>query len=36
MILLDKAIKYANDVVIGEEITTKEVVQQCTIFLDDY
>ncbi|CUU45463.1 terminase large subunit [Clostridium beijerinckii] len=36
MILLEKAIKYANDVVNGEEITTKEVVQQCTIFLDDY
>ncbi|WP_252242066.1 terminase TerL endonuclease subunit [Clostridium sp. ZBS18] len=36
MMLLDNAIKYANDVVNGNEITTKEVVQQCKIFLNDY
>ncbi len=36
MMLLDNAIKYANDVVEGNEITTKEVVQQCKIFLNDY
>lgn len=34
--LLDKAIKYANDVVEGKEITTWEVKKQCEIFLDDY
>lgn len=36
MLLLDKALKYAKDVVDGKEITTKEVKQQCQIFLDDY
>ncbi|MCS6107928.1 terminase large subunit [Clostridium botulinum] len=36
MMLLDNAIKYANDVVEGNEITTGEVVQQCKIFLNDY
>ncbi len=36
MLLLDKALKYAKDVVNGKEITTKEVKQQCQIFLDDY
>lgn len=36
MILLDKALWYAEDVVGGKEITTKEVVQQCKIFLNDY
>ena len=36
MLLLDKAIRYAKDVVDGKEITTKEVKQQCQIFLDDY
>lgn len=35
IILLDKAIKYANDVVYGIEITTKEVKLQCEIFLND-
>lgn len=35
MILLDKAIKYANDVVKGKEITTKEVIIQCQWFLKD-
>jgi phage terminase large subunit-like protein len=36
VILLDKAIKYANDVVDNKEITTKEVKSQCEIFLNDY
>lgn len=36
MILLDKALKYCNDVLRGKEITTEEVKQQCKIFLDDY
>lgn len=36
MILLDKALKYANDVVAGKEITTKEVILQCKRFLNDY
>ncbi|UZP04870.1 terminase large subunit [Clostridium botulinum] len=36
MMLLDNAIKYANDVINGDEITTKEVIQQCKIFLNDY
>lgn len=34
--LLDKAIKYVNDVIEGREITTWEVKKQCEIFLDDY
>lgn len=34
--LLDKAIKYANNVVEGKEITTWEVKKQCEIFLNDY
>ena len=36
MILLDKALKYCNDVVEGKEITTDEVKLQCKIFLEDY
>lgn len=36
MILLDKALKYCDDVINEKEITTKEVQQQCKIFLDDY
>lgn len=36
MILLERAIRYANDVVAGREITTKEVICQCNIFLRDY
>ena len=32
MILLDKALKYCEDVVSGEEITTDEVRLQCQIF----
>lgn len=36
MILIENAIQYANDVVNGIEITTKEVMQQCKIFIDDY
>ena len=36
MILLDKALKYCNDVIEGKEITTDEVKLQCQIFLDDY
>lgn len=36
MILLERALQYARDVVDGIEITTKEVVSQCKIFLRDY
>jgi len=36
MILLDKALKYCEDVENGIEITTDEVKQQCKIFLEDY
>jgi phage terminase large subunit-like protein len=36
MILLDKALKYCEDVENGVEVTTDEVKQQCKIFLDDY
>lgn len=36
MILLDKALKYCEDVLNEKEITTDEVKQQCKIFLDDY
>ncbi len=36
MILLNRAIKYAEDVVSGEEITTWEVKKQCEWFLSDY
>lgn len=36
MILLDRAIKYAEDVVNGKEVTTWEVKKQCEIFLNDY
>jgi phage terminase large subunit-like protein len=35
-LLLEKAIRYAENVLNGEEITTKEVVRQCEIFLNDY
>lgn len=35
MILLDKAKRYANDVISGKEITTKEVKIQCEWFLSD-
>lgn len=36
MILLDKALKYCNDVIQGREITTVEVGLQCSIFIQDY
>lgn len=36
MKLFDKALEYCNDVDSGKEITTKEVKQQCKIFMDDY
>lgn len=36
MILLDKALKYCQDVIEGKEITTWEVTLQCTIFIQDY
>lgn len=36
MLLLQNAIKYAEDVISGEEITTWEVKEQCKIFIDDY
>ncbi len=35
MILLDKAIEYAEDVVNGEEVTTWEVETQCKWFFED-
>lgn len=36
MFLLDMSIKYANDVINGNEITTWEVKKQCEIFINDY
>lgn len=36
MILLDRALKYCDDVISGEEVTTWEVKRQCEIFLEDY
>lgn len=36
MILLDRAVKYATDVVEGREVTTWEVKKQCEIFIQDY
>ena len=36
MILLDRALKYAKDVVEGKEVTTWEVTKQCSIFIQDY
>lgn len=36
MILLDRAVKYATDVVEGREVTTWEVKKQCAIFIQDY
>lgn len=36
MILLDRAVKYAKDVVEGREVTTWEVKKQCAIFIQDY
>ncbi len=36
MILLDKALRYCEDVASGKEITTDEVKQQCNLFMDDY
>lgn len=35
MILFEKALRYAEDVVSGKEITTEEVTTQCQWFLDD-
>ncbi|MBW9154869.1 terminase TerL endonuclease subunit [Clostridium tagluense] len=35
-ILLERALQYANDVTEGREVTTVEVIVQCTIFLNDY
>lgn len=35
MLLLEKAIKYAEDVISGKEITTIYVKKQCEIFLKD-
>jgi phage terminase large subunit-like protein len=36
VILLEKAIDYAHDVVNGREITTNEVKKQCVKFINDY
>ena len=36
MILLERALKYCKDVTEGTEITTVEVIVQCTVFLEDY
>lgn len=36
MILLNRAIKYATNVVEGREVTTWEVKKQCAIFIQDY
>lgn len=35
MLLLDRSIKYAKDVISGKEVTTPEVKIQCQWFLDD-
>ena len=35
LLLLEKAIKYAEDVCNGKEITTTYVKKQCAIFLKD-
>lgn len=35
-ILLDKALKYVDDVLNKKEITTWEVKKQCEIFKEDY
>ena len=34
--ILEKAIKYAEDVVNEQELTTQEVKKQCEWFLDEY
>lgn len=36
MILLDRSIRYAENVLGGKEVTTWEVQKQCEIFLNDY
>lgn len=36
MILLNKALKYVDDVIDGKEVTTKEVKKQCLIFKNEY
>lgn len=36
MILLDRALQYATDVVEGREVTTWETTKQCAIFIKDY
>ena len=36
MILLDRALEYAKNVIEGKEITTWEVQKQCTWFINDY
>ena len=36
MILLDKALKYCEDVIEGRELTTWEVKLQCSIFIQEY
>lgn len=36
MMLLNKALKYCEDVLNNREITTDEVKQQCKIFMDNY
>ena len=36
LILLEKALKYCEDVLLDKEITTDEVKLQCEIFLNDY
>ena len=35
MILLERAIRYAENVVAGKEVTTKEVITQCKWFLKE-
>lgn len=36
MLLQEKGLQYVDDVLSGKEITTKEVIQQCKIFKEDY
>lgn len=36
MLVLERAVQYANDVIQGREVTTWEVEAQCKIFINDY
>ncbi|MEG0133983.1 MAG: terminase large subunit, partial [Clostridium sp.] len=36
MILLERALRYCDNVINGTEVTTKEVIRQCEAFKEDY